>query len=72
MESQRAGEMILTCDTCNHQIPARFPAVGKESRVATGDARCGTCGAVLRITVTVLRETELTQEQLKVYRNKTS
>jgi hypothetical protein len=64
--------MILACDTCGHQIVVRNGHLSKDSRSATCEPQCATCGAVYRVTVVVLRETPMTEEQLKTYKNRPS
>lgn len=64
--------MIITCDACNHQVIAPGIPLGKESKASITQARCGSCGTIYQIEVRELRATDLTPEELKRYRNKTS
>ena len=64
--------MIMTCETCNHQVVVCAKPLHKEARTSSTEARCGTCGTVYRVDVVVLRETDLTADELKKYQNKTS
>ena len=62
--------MILTCPTCTRPIVSRN-GMHSTPEFQT-DAACASCGAIYRISVTQLRETTLTPEELDRRRNRTT